>query len=280
MRSARLAAFAALSSLAFFPSVAQASSCWLPKEAEAAQVRGLHLMLMAGTLQCRASHPESVDLFNDFVEDQRSVLIENTEALKSHFLRESGERWRKDSDTFETSLANLYSARLDDGGYCGVVSHFARLATGASRDDLLLLARSVADAPVSGVCRPADEVHAAGFGRVEGTRLPPKVALSDALRARAEPLQAVEAAPATVPAVVAVAEAPAEAEAPTAERLEAPTVQLAQAEVPAAQEAQAAPPQAAASSKEEVLKAAVAALQSAVVALQAVSAPAEQVKAD
>ena len=179
MRSARLAAFAALSSLALFPSVAKAGDCWLPNEAEAAQVRGLQLMLMVGTLQCRTSHRDLSGLYNDFVEQQRPVLVQNAQLLKNHFQRENGMNgWQSASDRFETSLSNLYSAELDDGGYCATIGDLARGAADASWPYLLLLSQSVADAPVSGRCEAPDP-----YGRAEARRLPPKVALSEALRA-------------------------------------------------------------------------------------------------
>lgn len=226
-------------------------------------------MLMVGTLQCRKTAANSADLYNNFVERQRGVLLANLGVLKDHFVREEGiDGWQKASDTFETSMANLYSGSLDDGGYCSSVDSFVRLAASASRPELLLLAKSVADAPVSGVCTAADysfKKPGGGVSSVPTRRLPPRVALSDALRSslRADaPVK--EAAVKSDAAVVA----PLEGLAVTApERVEvaAPAVQQASVEV-------VAPP--AAPTKDDAVKAAIVALQSAVSALQAASAPA------
>lgn len=275
MRPARLAALAALSSLALFPSVAKAGDCWLPNEAEAAQVRGLQLMLMVGTLQCRTSHGDLAGLYNDFVEQQRPVLVQNAQLLKNHFQRENGMNdWQSASDRFETSLSNLYSAELDDGGYCATIGDLARDAADASWPDLLLLSQSVADAPVSGVCQASDP-----YGRAEARRVPPKVALTEALRtpSRAEKvaIAAVAAAPApaapvAVEAAATMEPAPVTAEAALFVAEEAATVEQTsladekKADVVAA---------AAAPTKDDALNAAIVALQSAVTALQAASAP-------
>lgn len=292
MRSARLAALAASSLLALSPTVAAAKNCWLPSEAQAAQVRGLHLMLMVGTMQCSKTNANSYPLLNNFVELQRNALMTNADILKEHFIRENGlDGWQGASDKFETSLANLYSGTLDDGGYCASVDSFVRLASGASRADLLLLAKSVADAPASGVCTPADYSFrrpAAASATVDGVRthrLPPRVALSDALPALPIEAQAVvsqTAEPEAVAPMAAVLVVPTVAVPPATvpqappPQEPTPAVQLAKAEVvatPVLLVKGAAP--AAAATKDEALNAAVLALQSAVAALQAVSGPAK-----
>ena len=292
MRLVRLAALAALSSLALSSTVAAAKNCWLPNEAQAAQVRGLHLMLMVGTLQCSKVNANSHALLNNFVELQRNTLMANADILKDHFIRENGmDGWQGASDTFETSMANLYSARIDDGGYCDSVDSFVRLASGASRPDLLLLAKSVADAPVGGLCTADDYsfTRPAGGGKVNGVdgvrihRLPPKIALSDALPRL--PVEATINAPVVsefvAPTVIAVE--PADTSA-TEVRL-AKTEDIA---TPAVLVEEAAPVEVAAvvqddmsadedetPTKDDALNAAVLALQSAVTALQAVSTSAK-----
>jgi hypothetical protein len=276
----RLAALAALTSLACFPSAAQAA-CWYPEEARAAQVRGLQTMLMVGTLQCRHHSRLSEDLYTDFILSQRGVLDANSEVLKARFTRENGAGGERAYDRFGTRLANQYSERLDDPAFCTTVHRLARLAAGASERELLRLADTVAEPPVSGECRPAGYYHVPsvrenGFARYEARRAavqPPRVAIGDP----AEPVGAPQSAMPAVPAPVEVAAA---ADAATAARklervLEAspaPAPAPAPAMVqPAARiEAAAAPAKA---DRGEALKAAIAALQSAVVALQAVSAP-------
>src|SRR3712207_3600789 len=107
MRVFRMAALAAISSLAVCSSLAQASNgCWYPNESRAAQVRALQTMLMVGTLQCRRSYEASEDLYNDFIYSQRGFLDANAYVLKGHFSRENGvERGQSAYDRFGTSLA-------------------------------------------------------------------------------------------------------------------------------------------------------------------------------
>lgn len=232
-------------------------------------------MLMVGTLQCRTSHRDLAGLYNDFVEQQRPVLLQNAQLLKNHFQRENGMNdWQNASDRFETSLANLYSGELDDGGYCATIGDLARDAADASWPDLLLLSQSVADAPVNGRCEASDP-----YGRAEARRLPPKVALTDALRTPSRAEKVAIAAVATTPAPaepVAVEAAATEEPAPVTEEAalfvaeEAATVEQAsladekKADVVAS---------AAAPTKDDALNAAIVALQSAVTALQAASVP-------
>ncbi len=279
MRLGRMAALAALSSSVFLSSGAAARSCWYPVEAEAAQVRALHLMLMVGTLQCRKSHPASVGLYNEFVEKQRPLLVSNVGVLKDHFVRESGAgRWQQDYDRFETSLANLYSARLDDGGFCDTVQRIGRSAAQASGADLLALSESVAEAPTIGLCSLEGEVF---DDPAEAQQLPPKVVIADALSAPASPdrVIAAKAGAAEVADVddeVIVADA-AESEEPVMLAAAAEEASADSQELEPASQAEDAPAEMAAASapasREEALQAAVAALQSAAAALQAASLP-------
>lgn len=286
MRLRRLAAGAALLSAVSAPAAAQARSCWHPNEAKAAQLRALHLMLMVGTLQCRRQYPAATDGFTAFVRNQDRVLVANNEVLKGRFMRESGvDRWQADLDRFSTSLANLYSGRIDDGGYCRMMVRTAWDAADADPAQLARMAQAFSDAPVSEACEV--RVHAAPV------IAPPKVAISDALRAEPlppiPPIAGVVAPEAPATTLAEVEPVPAPDLEPLAAVAEADAI-AAEAEVIAAAAApepgpvveaevataSAAPVEAAAPSRDEALAAAVAALQSAVVALQAVSAPAVQ----
>lgn len=158
MRSARIAAIAALSSLALFsPTVEAAESCWYPNEAKAAQLRDFHLMLMVGTLQCRTENKYSVQNYNEFVMNQRGILDANFQVLKVHFTRESvAGQGQRDYDAFATSLANKNASRAQDPGYCDSIDSLVRLATDASQSDLLILAETMTEPPVSGLCTPSN----------------------------------------------------------------------------------------------------------------------------
>jgi hypothetical protein len=158
MRSARVAAFAALSSLVLFaPAAEAADSCWYPNEAKAAQLRDFHLMLMVGTLQCRNNDVYAVKRYNDFVTKQRGILDANFQVLKVHFSRESVTgQGQRDYDAFATSLANKNSSRSQDPGYCDSIDSLVRMATDASQPDLLVLAETMTEPPVSGLCTPSN----------------------------------------------------------------------------------------------------------------------------
>lgn len=252
MRLPRFAAFAAMSSLALFPSVAQAgTSCWYPNEIKAAQLRGLQSMLMVGTLKCRKSSAASVDLYNSFITRQRGFLDANVTVLKAHFMRENGiVKGQEAYDSFATLLANQYSERPDDAASCPTIESFARLAAGASHSDLLVLAQSLSEAPTSGLCPPSNY-------RFEQTARPPT----------AEPSPAPQQ-PAAV-SVAASSEAPVTPGPVVAAKMAAVEPTKTEAVLVAAKAEPA--PKAAAPSREEVLQAAIGALQAAATALQAVS---------
>ena len=289
MRKARLAALAAMSSLALFPAVAEASTgCWYPNEARSAQLRGLQTMLMVGTLQCRRSHSYTVDLYNDFVVNQRPFLDANSYILKGRFMRENGISGGQGAyDSFTTSLANRYSEKLDNRTFCETVANFARLAAKASRRELFRLADSVAEAPGSRGCPASnyrfdpndEEANLPDYARRHEPPPAPRIAIVETAPAPAPvPVKAAEALPAPVKAVEALpapVEAAAALPAPAAAEGKEALIQKAVSE--AAPPAAPAPIPAAAPAqpaREEALQAAIVALQSAVSALQAVSAPA------
>ncbi len=264
MAKARLAALAALSSIALFPSWAQASAgCWTREEARAAQIRGLQTMLMVGTLQCRGYNRHSVDLYNDFILNQRSLLDANATVLKAHFERETGgAEAQRAYDRYATSLANRYSAEMDDVAFCETVGEFVRVAAHASDEGLMRLAETVAAAPPAGSCTPSG----APLGVVE--RQPERPADRWAYVSPPPPrIAVVEAAP-----------APAATPAPDAkEAVIEKAVAAIAAATPASAPAPAAAPQPQ-GNREEALQKAIAALQTAIVALQAADMPAPQAK--
>lgn len=256
----RKAAFAAMTSLACLPSIAEASRCWYPDEARAAQVRGLQTMLMVGTLQCRHRSRQSEHLYTDFIESQRGALDANSAILKARFERENGYGGGQvDYDRFGTALANRYSEQLNGPADCATVHRFAWLAARAGRQELLRLADLVAEPPVTGLCRPSYEM-------ADRHSLPPRIAIADP----------AESAPAgAAPVMVADAtgaggklERVLEAASPAATPdLPAPAEPIVQA----ASQIEIAPAPAPVPSRDDTLKAAIVALQDAVTALQAAS---------
>lgn len=270
----RKAALAASISLACLPSIAQASTCWYPEEARAAQVRGLQTMLMVGTLRCRHHSRASEYLYTDFIENQRGTLDANNAILKARFERESGyDRGQGAYDRFATTLANQYSEQLDEPGFCATVHHYARQAAYADNRELLRLADAVAEPPRTDRCRPSDDMFASGAGQdrydlgAHRGPPPPRVAVSDPAAPVGEPAAPVLAEPVVV----------ADAGADKFERV----MEVAQAEAPAPVEAMIQPAAQieapATGDRDEALKAALIALESALAALQAATAsmPAE-----
>jgi hypothetical protein len=193
---------------------------------------------MVGTLKCRNVSASSVDLYNAFITKQRPILDSNSNVLKAHFMRENGiSKGQAAYDKFSTVLANRHSRTPEDPEFCTTIESFSRLAAAASHDDLMVLAQSLVEAPVSSACSAARQ----------------PIVMSEA---KAEPEVVPEA-------VLAAAPAPAPAPQP-ALAAKAAVIQQASAE---------ADPKAPAPARDEALNAAIGALQAAVAALQAASSP-------
>lgn len=280
MRFARVAALAALPSLALLTTTAFAApSCWYPNEVKAAQLRDFHAMLMVGTLQCRTSNKFAIERYNDFVSTQRGLLDANSNVLKAHFLREHGIQDGQGAyDRYATSLANNQSARASDAGFCSTIDTFIRMATAASQPDLLILAQSISTAPESGACPPANYAATEPAAPKDDSTAAVATEPATAAVAVAAPSDAKAAVAAAPAAETALATAPAKAEPAPSPVPDAPKV---------AQTAAEAKPAAPPVSREDALQAAVVALQSAAAALQAANtsaapteaAPAQEAKA-
>ena len=235
-------------------------------------------MLMVGTLRCRVGGHTAEANYNDFATRQHSTLGANAYVLKAHYLRENGiQAGRNAYDQSVTLLANKHAARLDDPSFCATVAAYARMAATASSEDLLVLAQSVVEAPVSGPCRTRDAY-------AEAAALPPAPAYAPP-QSYAPPVSyEIAAMPATYepepprmePAPMSEMAPPAAVEAATP--LEKATVRLASTEIanaPVIPPVEAAPVGvvAAAATPEQALEAAITALQAATAALKARPAP-------
>jgi hypothetical protein len=267
MSSIKLAAFAAMTSLALVPAIAEANSgCWYPNEARAAQLRDLQTKLMVGTLHCRRSTPSVVDHYNDFVSAKRDILEAHNQILKVRFHREEGGDLGESQasyDRYHTDSANYFSASSSDLGAsdCRRIVSLSRMAAQMSDQDLLTLADSIVEAPASGACRPSNFSY-----RDEPFR--------DARIAGAEqssPAVAGFAQAAPVSNEVAL-DPPAFREAAA----EPVPVQMADLNPQTAAVVTQAKAEPAAVSSADALKAAVVALQAATAALQAVAAAAPE----
>lgn len=266
MRCVRLAILATLPSLALFTTSAYANSCWYPNESKAAQLRDFHTMLMVGTLQCRSDNRWAVERYNEFVTKQRGLLDANAYVLKAHFMRENGiQDGQAAYDRFATTLANQKGARTSDPGFCQTIDTFVRMATDATQADLLVLAASVSDAPVSGACAPSNYVaDASPVGGKEANA--PDTATPDTAAAAAP----YPTAKAELPVTTAAAPV-TDADTKTVAKAAEPSEVKAVAQQSTTDQA-ATTPATTATTRDEALKAAIVALQSATAALQAATA--------
>lgn len=259
-----------------------ADACWFRYEAAAEQLQDFQTMLMVGTLRCRLGGRAAEANYNDFATRQHNVLGANAYVLKAHYLRENGiQAGRTAYDQNVTLLANKHAARLDDPSFCATVAAYARMAASASSEDLLVLAQSVVEAPVSGPCRTSGAY-------AEAAALPPMPAYAPPVSYTADPYEApapAVAMPATyepepprlepAPMASPLSPVPAVAAAPSEQAV---PVRLAATEIPNAPvipPAEAAPvvASAPAATPEQALDAAITALQAATAALKARPAP-------
>ncbi len=268
---AALAAFA----LTLTPVAVQAQSgCWYPNEARAAQLLHLNTNLMVNALQCREVAPVALDTYNGFVERQIDMLRAHHAILQQRFEREHGasERGRDAYRQYRVSTANGYAAQpaMRDIAACERNTSLAMVASDMSRDQLLMLAASMADAPTSGTCRPSGYSFDAGVSA--GSAPTARASIADPWEQLDAPrsdgadlaIPAAPPAPPPAPAPAQRATDPVTATRPPAEQMPAPALQS-----PEPSPAVAASQRAPASSSDAALKSAVAALQAATTALEA-----------
>lgn len=277
LRAVVLAAVASTTTAAY-----SADACWYRYEAAAEQLQDFQEMLMVGTLRCRIGGHAAEANYNEFATRQHNVLGANAYVLKAHYLRENGiQAGRAAYDQSVTLLANKHASRLDDPSFCATVSAYARLAASASSEDLLVLAQSVVEAPVSGPCRTKGAY-------AEAAALPPAPVYAEPAYAPPVSYETPTGAavmpatyepepprfePAALPAMAPLPpEAPIVAAAPPP--VEKASVKLASTEIANAPvippvEAAAAP----VATPEAALEAAITALQAATAALKARPAP-------
>lgn len=232
---------------------------------------------MVGTLRCRIGGHAADANYNEFATRQHNVLGANAYVLKAHYLRENGiQAGRTAYDESVTLLANKHAARLDDPSFCATVAAYARMAASASSEDLLVLAQSVVEAPVSGPCR-AKGAYAEAAALPPAPEYAPPVSYEQPSSAvvtpatyepepRLEPAPLPEMAPPPPPAPIVAAAPPLPEKA---------AVKMAAVEIP---NAPVIPPietpaAAAAATPEQALEAAITALQAATAALKARPAP-------
>lgn len=109
-------------------------SCWTPEEQQAARVRELQMVFMAGALACVKS-PNNSDLFdryNDFVTNNQKMLESNYFVARGRFNALNAGQPRPERaamiahDQLDTANANIYSNISSRDGMCNNMSALLR----------------------------------------------------------------------------------------------------------------------------------------------------------
>lgn len=152
MSKLRMAAGAACCLVALVSGQAAASGdaqCWQSYEVEAARVHDLHVMLMLGSLKCRAANSEIPGKYEAFFEKQHGSLNSYNNILKARFMRVNGiADGQRVYEEFTTRLGNSYSNSAQMSSLCQMTDTLLTLATNAGDKELPLLARNFSETPV------------------------------------------------------------------------------------------------------------------------------------
>lgn len=188
----------------FFGGVAAAgeAQCWQSYEIEAARVRDLQVMLMLGSLKCRATNSEITGKYDKFYE-KTGQLDKYNNALKLHFMRENGISGGQDAyNDFITRLANSHSVGMQSAGFCQMADTLLTLAVNAGESDIPVLARNFSERPagVGDMCEAT--TAAAVTAAVPAPASAPAVAADPA--PVASPVAVAEATPTAAPAAAQV----------------------------------------------------------------------------
>lgn len=113
MGKAVFAALGAVVSMACAP--AAQALCWSPAAVHAARMRQLDVLLMVGSLRCRAGHDDYRADYDRFLLRHRSELGAANRAMLSEFGTQMGSRGAADAlDRMSVTIANGYGS---GGGY-------------------------------------------------------------------------------------------------------------------------------------------------------------------
>jgi hypothetical protein len=115
---------------------------------------------MVGSLQCQRIMPSLVQDYEAFTSKQRQMLDAQSRILKARFSREEGGE-RGDGqfafDRYSTSAANSYATTplRQDAQSCARLAALTRVVAQVSPEQLVMLASSLIEAPVSSACPPS-----------------------------------------------------------------------------------------------------------------------------
>lgn len=128
------------------------SSCWDRGEVDAARFHNFRIMMLVGAIHCRMRYPDALDSYNSFMRSNHSAVVSSQTVLRAHFIRASGQmNGARDYANYETMVGNRHSSETYDAARCRSIASYARLAAGASDEDLGELAR-VASGPLPVSC--------------------------------------------------------------------------------------------------------------------------------
>ena len=140
------------------------NQCWQPYEIEAAKVRDLHVMLMLGTLRCKAVNKEIEAKYSAFVDKKIGLLSSYNYVLKTRFMRVNGiAEGQRVYEQFNTKLGNGHSGMAQAGSYCQTIETLLTLATEAQDKELPQLATTFSESAmgIDTVCEAQPVVTAA-----------------------------------------------------------------------------------------------------------------------
>ena len=140
------------------------NQCWQPYEIEAAKVRDLHVMLMLGTLRCKAVNKEIEAKYSAFVDKKIGLLSSYNNVLKTRFMRVNGiAEGQRVYEQFNTKLGNGHSGMAQAGSYCQTIETLLTLATEAQDKELPQLATTFSESAmdIDTVCEAQPVVTAA-----------------------------------------------------------------------------------------------------------------------
>lgn len=140
------------------------TQCWQPYEIEAAKVRDLHVMLMLGTLRCKAVNKEIEAKYSAFVDKKIGLLSSYNNVLKTRFMRVNGiAEGQRVYEQFNTKLGNGHSGMAQAGSYCQTIETLLTLATEAQDKELPQLATTFSESAmgIDTVCEAQPVVTAA-----------------------------------------------------------------------------------------------------------------------
>ena len=178
------------------------NQCWQPYEIEAAKVRNLHVMLMLGTLRCKAVNKEIEAKYSAFVDKKIGLLSSYNNVLKTRFMRVNGiAEGQRVYEQFNTKLGNGHSGMAQAGSYCQTIETLLTLATEAQDKELPQLATTFSESAmgIDTVCEAQPVVTAEATVGQSGSAAAALEAAAVALQNAAASLKAQAAAPEAVP---------------------------------------------------------------------------------